>query len=255
MRPLLVRIGPVSVYAFGAMMALGFVAGFLLLRAELRRRGEPADLAWAILAAAVVGGVVGARVDLALHAWSTFAADPARFFLAQSGLVWYGGLAGGLLATWWPIRAYGVRWLVAADCCAPGLALGYAFGKLGCHLAGDGDWGTPTTLPWGVVYPEPVVPWPHPPGVRVHPAPLYELAAALGTFAVLWRMRDRPAPAGALFGVYLVLVGAARFAVELVRTNRPVLLGLTEAQWISVGAIAGGVLLARRLGPPRSSPR
>jgi phosphatidylglycerol:prolipoprotein diacylglycerol transferase len=245
--PVLYRLGPVSVHAFGAMMALGFLAAGLVLQRDLVRKGAGADAAWAIVGAGAAGGLVGARLMLVAHRWPAFVAAPADVLLSPSGLVWYGGLLGGIVATLWPIRHYGIAWASAADSAALGLALGYAFGKLGCHLAGDGDWGVPTGLPWGVAYGAGAAPWPHPPGVRVHPAPLYELAASLAIFADLWRRRTRAEPPGALFARWLVLAGAARFLVEFVRTNPPLLLGLTEAQWISL-ALAGGAAawLARR---------
>lgn len=256
MIPLLGHIGPIPVNSFGLMMALGFFVAGLVMQRDFRRKGEPADLAWALVGAGMAGGLVGAKLLFALHHWARFAAAPTAVLLGPSGFVWYGGFAGGLVATLWPIRRYGVRWPDAADTSALGLAIGYAFGKLGCHLAGDGDWGTATTLPWGVVYPHPVVPWPHPPGIRVHPAPLYELTAALGTFAALLAVRGRVTRAGTVFAAYLLLSGTARFLVEFVRVNPRGALDLTEAQWISLGLGAGAaawLVRGRRGGPRRES--
>jgi phosphatidylglycerol:prolipoprotein diacylglycerol transferase len=174
----------------------------------------------------------GARLHLAITHWETFVADPIAFLTAHSGLVWYGGLLGGVLASWLPIRAAGVPWLRAADTAA--LALGLAIGRVGCHLAGDGDWGVPSTLPWAVAYTKAIAVWPHPHGVRVHPAALYEMALLLLLAAGLWRIRRRVAPDGAVFFLYLWLAGAIRFTVEIVRTNPFGALGLTEAQWTSI---------------------
>ena len=240
MLPLLFRVGPVSVYSFGTMMALGFIAGGFVLERALRRGGWSPDAAWAIVGAAVVGGIVGGRLALAVQHWDAFVAAPGWFLASPSGFIWYGGLLGGVAATLVPIRRYGIPWRDAADAAAPALALGYACGKLGCHLAGDGDWGTPTTVPWAVAYLHGTARWPHAPGVRVHPAPLYELAASLAIFAVLWTMRDRPHAPGWTFGWYAVLAGTARLLVEFVRTNPPAFLGLTAAQWWSVALVAGG---------------
>jgi phosphatidylglycerol:prolipoprotein diacylglycerol transferase len=254
MSPVLFKIGPLPVYAFGAMMALGFLAAGVVLQHDLERKGASADLAWAIIAAGVLGGLLGARLLLVAHYWDRFAEAPLRFLVSQSGFIWYGGLAGGVVATLWPIRHYRIGWADAADSAALGLAIGYAFGKLGCHLAGDGDWGTPTTLPWGVAYLHGVAPWPHPPGVRVHPAPLYEMAASVAIFAALWGVRTHSEKPGTLFALWVLLAGAARFAIEFVRTNPPVLLGLSEAQWVSVALVVGGAawLVSARAAPARA---
>src|SRR5262249_37988329 len=147
------------------------------------------------------------------------------------------------------VRGFLVPWASAADTAAPALALGLAIGRVGCHLAGDGDWGTPSTLPWAVAYAHGVAPWPHPPGVRVHPAALYEGIALAALFAILWRERARLVPAGTTFAVYLIASGTIRFVVELVRTNPPIALGLTEGQWLSAAVAGVGIAMwsARRL--------
>ena len=123
-----------------------------------------------------------------------------------------------------------------------GLTIGLAIGRIGCHLSGDGDWGTPTSLPWGVAYPNGTADWRYPPGIFVHPAALYEMLALLGIFVLLLRLRSRVAPAGALFAIYLFLSGLTRLLVEVVRTNPPILFGLTEAQWTSIALSAGAAL-------------
>src|SRR5262249_55453288 len=147
---------------------------------------------------------------------------------------WYGGLLGGVLATIWPIQRAHVRYASALDTAALGLAIGLAIGRVGCHLSGDGDWGTPTTLPWGVAYAHGTAAWPYPDGIQVHPAALYEAAVLVGIFVLLLLLRSRVAPAGALFAIYLLLAGSTRFLIEFIRTNPPVLLGLSEAQWTSI---------------------
>ncbi len=233
MLPVLLEIRGVAIQSFGLMLSLAFLAGGLVMHADFRRKQVPAELAWWIVLCGLVGGLVGARIHLAFQHPEAFAADPVGFVASGSGLVWYGGLLGGVLATGWPIRRYRVRWLSAADSAAPALAVGLAIGRIGCHLAGDGDWGTPTQLPWGVAYVNAVAGWPHPAGVRVHPAALYELLALLAIAGALWRARSRVARDGEIFMRYLALAAAARFAIEFVRTARPLALGLSEAQWTS----------------------
>jgi phosphatidylglycerol:prolipoprotein diacylglycerol transferase len=129
------------------------------------------------------------------------------------------------------------------DSVALGAPVGHALGRVGCHLAGDGDWGTVTAGPWGVAYENAFIGWPHPPGVRVHPTSLYEAACYLAIFALLWgvrrRLEDRP---GALLALYLVLAAPARFAIETIRIDPEVLWGLTQAQLLSIALFAAGAV-------------
>jgi phosphatidylglycerol:prolipoprotein diacylglycerol transferase len=130
---------------------------------------------------------------------------------------------------------------VAADIMAPALAIGLAIGRRGCQLAGDGDYGVPTALPWGMSYPDGVVPTTE----RVHPTPIYEMVLYGAIFVALWRQRGRGLPPGHLIGQYLLYSGAARFAVELVRRNPTWLAGLTTAQWFSIASVLLGLYLMR----------
>src|SRR5262249_580447 len=108
--------------------------------------------------------------------------------------------------------------------------------------SGDGDWGPPTTLPWGVAYPNGTVPWPYAPGVCVHPAAIYEMLTLIGIFALLLGVRSRTAQPGTTFVIYLVLSATARFLLQFFRTNPTAFLGLTEAQWTSIALTAGAAL-------------
>jgi phosphatidylglycerol:prolipoprotein diacylglycerol transferase len=240
-RPVLFSIGGHDVWAWGTLVAIATAVGWFVVHRDLARKGVPAGLALSLACWGLLGGLVGARLWVAAHRAATLGAVSLRL-LTGGGFAWYGGLAGGVLATLLPIRRAGVPWLGVADSAALGLGLALAIGRVGCHLAGDGDWGTPTRVPWGVAYPNGIVPWPHPPGVVVHPAALYESAASIALFAALWRVRARLARPGTLFAWYLVLAGAIRFAIEFVRTNPPVLAGLTEAQWASAALGVGGAL-------------
>jgi phosphatidylglycerol:prolipoprotein diacylglycerol transferase len=123
-----------------------------------------------------------------------------------------------------------------------------ALGRIGCQLAGDGDWGAVSDVPWAMAYPHAIVGWPHPPGVRVHPTPIYEMLAYFAVFALLWSLRKRPHPDGTIFWWYLVLAPAARFVIEFYRINPPLALGLSAAQWFSLLLVGIGAwrLLASR---------
>jgi len=245
-QPVLFDFFGVKVHAFATMASLGFLAAALLMQRDFAGKRVPRELAWWIVATGMLGGIAGARLHLALWNWQAFAQDPLAFLAAPSGLIWYGGLVGGVLATWAPIRVFGVPWLRAADTAAPAIALGLAIGRIGCHLAGDGDWGVPTTLPWGVAYVDALAGWPHPPGVRVHPAMLYEMAALLALVVWLWRVRRRVTPDGAVFFLYLGFSGAIRFLVEGIRVTPVLALGMTEAQWIGIAVALASMLWLHR---------
>jgi phosphatidylglycerol---prolipoprotein diacylglyceryl transferase len=242
MRPTLFYLGQLAVPSFWVTAILGFVAAFLVIRSDLRRRGVDGDLAYDMVLYAYVGGWVGARLFLIPTAWDIFTADPIGFLLSGSGWVWYGGIAGGLVGIWWLARQQHLSLLYMADIASPALAIGLAIGRIGCQLAGDGDYGMPTDLPWGMSYPNGVVPTTE----NVHPAPIYEMLACLAIFAYLWRRRWQMPPTGDLFGWYLILSGIERFLIELVRRNPAWLLGLTTAQWFSVGFVVCGVIIIQR---------
>ena len=144
-----------------------------------------------------------------------------------SGLVWYGGVIGGAIAVIaWARLARACSTSALLDLAAVPLAMGYAIGRIGCQVSGDGDYGKVSSLPWAMGYPHGTVPTP--PGVKVQPTPIYE-TLAMGLVAWwLWRMRDRFRP-GALFAFYLLLSGLERLLVEFIRRNHRVALGSDRA--------------------------
>lgn len=233
MYPELFSIGPLTIHSFGVMMALAFVTAGLVLAWQLRKKGVDPQITYSFIIAAIIGGMVGAKVHyLILH--------PDQFSQAVfsgRGLVWYGGLIGGALAVTLVAARSKYRVAVIADAVAPALAVAYAVGRMGCFLNGD-DYGKPSGLPWAMAFPK----GDPPTTTLVHPTQLYEILASLVIFAILlWVLAPRLKRAGALFWSYLCLAGVERFLVEFVRTNQPVLLGLTQQQWISVGLTAAGV--------------
>src|SRR4051812_6499885 len=189
--------------------------------------------------AALVGGVIGSRVDYLAQNWSKVSHDLLGNIFSGSGLVWYGGAIGGaigvLLWAWW--RGY--LTLALLDVAAPALALGYAIGRCGCQVSGDGDYGKAWDGPWAMAYPDGTKPTDQ----TVHPTPVYETLAMGLVALLLWQLRDRLSN-GLLFALYLLLAGTERLLVEFIRRNEDVALGLTQAQLISVAMmIAGGVWL------------
>ncbi len=234
-----ISIGPVTLQTFGLMFALSFVVAGVIAHRRFRELGKPGDWAYEVIFAAIIGGLIGGRLYWAFENWGDVADDPFGNLFAGSGLTWYGGAFGGAAAVLLWARWRNFLNLEMFDLAAPAMAAGQAVGRIGCQLSGDGDYGEPWDGPWAMGYPDGVVPTP--PGVTVHPTPIYE-TLTLGLIAiVLWRLRDR-FRFGILFALYLVLAGLMRFLVEFIRTNDAVFAGLTMAQSISVAMIAGGVV-------------
>lgn len=234
MYPVILELGPVRIYSFGLMMALGFLAATYLTGKEFERRGYNGEIASSLVLWAAIGGLVGARLWNLVDDWNGFLADPIGAVFTGAGFTWYGGFLGGFVMVTIGLRRHGIPWAVGADSIAPGMVLGHAIGRIGCQLAGDGDWGAVTTVPWGMAYPKAIVGWDYPPGVVVHPTPLYEAAAYTAIFAFLWSIRRYDFPRGTLIALFLVLSPLARFLVEFVRINTRVLGPLTEAQLMSL---------------------
>ncbi len=241
------------VKTFGLLFALAFVASGALIARRLRELGKPVDWAYEVVFAALVGGLVGSRLYYVAQNYDKVKDDLIGGLFGGSGLVWYGGAIGGAIAVvLWAWRR-GMLNRALLDICAAPLALGYAVGRIGCQISGDGDYGKPWDGPWAMAYPDGVVPTDD----KVHPTPIYEtLAMGFLAFA-LWQLRDR-VRTGALFALYLVGAGVERFLVEFLRRNTETALGLTTAQlesvamvaigavWLALMARGGGVLLAVR---------
>ena len=238
MYPVLFQIGSFTVESFWVMVFLGFVAATFVTRAEFRRRGVDPALAYDLILYAYIGGLVGARLFLVFTYWDRFLEDPFTFLLSGSGWVFYGGLIGGAAATLFGVWRLDVPLGVVVDAAGPAIAIGQAIGRLGCQLAGDGDYGIPSSLPWAMSYPNGVVPTTE----RVHPTPIYESLAYLAIFYFLWSQRERLST-GEPLALYLILASAARFLVEFIRLNTVHAFGLTVAQWISLAMIAAGSAL------------
>jgi phosphatidylglycerol---prolipoprotein diacylglyceryl transferase len=256
--PFILDVGPLEITGYGIMMMVGFLAGGWLISLELRRQGLREDYAAEITIAAVIGGVLGAKL------WYVALTRDLDALLSRGGLVWYGGLIGGSLAVvlnGWRLRVP-IRW--TAHVVAPALAAAYALGRVGCFLVND-DYGIPTSLPWGMRFRQGLPPStaenmhslfgiPVPAGVdpstvmAVHPTQIYETLAMLVAFAILWRLRKKEWGVGALFGVYLMFAGIERFLVEFVRAKDDRFLGpFTIAQLTSLILVAIGAMVWSRL--------
>lgn len=222
---------------FGVMFALGFLAAGAVIARRLKELGKPVDWAYEIIFAGLLGGLVGSRLYWLFEHPSEFSDDPLGSLFGGTGLTWYGGAIGGALAVVLWARRKGMLNVGLLDLCAAPLALGYAFGRIGCQLSGDGDYGKAWDGPWAMGYPNGTVPTD--PGVTVHPTPIYE-TLAMGLVAwLLWVYRDRLAP-GLVFAWYLVAAGLERFLIEFLRLNEETALGLTTAQLESLVLMAAG---------------
>ncbi|MES2126699.1 MAG: prolipoprotein diacylglyceryl transferase family protein [Pseudomonadota bacterium] len=258
---------PLPLATFGLMVALATLAAATCLQAEIRRlHGSGRDGRWGSFAqppheyipnftlAVLLAGVLGARLFHILDHLDQFEQAPWAMIFSRSGLSIFGGLIGGTLAGLFVVRRWRLPAVPMLDATAPAMMLGYAIGRIGCQISGDGDWGRvanmalkPDWLPtwaWAQtydnnIYGELIAA----PGV--YPAPMYETAMGLLCFALLWTLRRHPFKAGWLFSVYLVLTGVERFLIEQIRINPVVHLGPfagTQAEMIAVALLGCGLL-------------
>src|SRR6202163_1550978 len=192
------HLGPLTIPTFGLMVATGLLVAAYVLQADFDRRrvvlaptkksngGPPQrkDEGFLIIGIAGFAGLIGARLYHVLESPSEFFADPWPQLFSRYGFAWFGGLLGGLIALIILARYLKIPLLEFLDICSPAAAVGYAIGRIGCLLSGDGDYGMSTSLPWGMSFPNGVVPTTD----RVHPTPLYEFLIWLAIAAFLWHM-------------------------------------------------------------------
>lgn len=264
--PFNIQLGPLEVTGYGIMMMVGFLVGGWLIEQELRRLGFRSEYSGDIVLAAVVGGVLGAKL------WYVALTQDMGALFSRGGLVWYGGFFGGTLAValMGLRRKVPIRWTL--QLCAPALPAAYALGRAGCFMVGD-DYGRPTSSFLGVQFPEGLPPSTAgtmqsmfgievAPGIdpatvlSVHPTQLYEVVAMLLVFMALWSWRTRSYGTGWLFGAYLMFAGVERFLVEILRAKDDRFLGVfTIAQLTSVGLLTLGLILFVRFkGAGREEP-
>jgi phosphatidylglycerol:prolipoprotein diacylglycerol transferase len=219
------------------MFALAFIAAGAVVARRLKEWGKPTDWAYEMIIAGLVGGIVGARLNYVIQNYDAVKGDLLGNLFSGAGLVWFGGLIGGAIgvALWaWRRKLLDLNLL---DLAAVPLCVGYAIGRIGCQVSGDGDYGTAWDGPWAMAYPNGTEPTDTP----VHPTPIYETLAMGMAAYVLWRLRDRFQP-GILFAIYLIFAGTERLLVEFIRRNDAELLGLTQPQLISIVMMVAGAV-------------
>lgn len=260
---------------FGLMVATGLLVAAYVLQADFDRRREGFlkngylkegketthhDEGFLIIGIAGISGLVGAKLYHAFQDPSTWKAA----LVSRYGFAWFGGFLGGFIALWFLAKHYGIPVLEFMDVCSPAAAVGYAIGRIGCLLSGDGDYGIPTRLPWGMSFPYPATvpttgPWDpeghsgvcnkfgFPENCTVHPTPIYEFLVWMLIAVILWRIGKKVLngeAAGKVFSYYLILTGVARFLIEFIRINPRSFLGLSNAQIASLVSILLGIILA-----------
>jgi phosphatidylglycerol:prolipoprotein diacylglycerol transferase len=253
-----IQLGPLEITGYGIMMMVGFLMGGWLIERELRRLGFRAEYSGDFVLAAVVGGVIGAKL------WYVVLTQDMGALFSRGGLVWYGGFLGGVVAVILigAYRKVPIRWTMHLG--APALAAAYALGRAGCFMVGD-DYGRPTSAWWGVQFPDglpastaanmgAMFGTPIPAGMdpatllAVHPTQLFEVVLMFGAFMLLWSWRTKAWGTGWLFGAYLVFAGVERFLIEILRAKDDRFLGqFTIAQLTSVILVVIGVTLILRL--------
>ncbi len=267
MIPKLFQIGPVPVYSYGLMLGISFIVASYLLTREFKRKKMDENIAVNMTFLALIGGIVGAKLLYVIEEWSYITSLSSNklfttegLFSAQ-GLTFYGGFILATLMIFFYARKKRIPFLRVCDAAAPSLAIGYGIARIGCHLAGDGDYGVPVSefaswVPWGTDYSNGTLPPSAafrgteiaqkfggvvPDNTLCHPTPVYEFILAVIILAVLWYFRKKFKADGKLFFLYLMLSGVSRLLVEFIRLNPEIIFGLSEAQIISIVLITIGI--------------
>ena len=247
-------VGPLEVTGFGLAMFLGFVMAQIVVSHETARRGHDPEPIADLIFAAVIGGLLGAKLY-----YVALTRDPAALF-QRAGFVYWGGLMGGIVAVLAMARWKRLRLWQIADVAGPAVMAAYAIGRTGCWAVGD-DYGLPWDGPLAVKFPQGAPPstvgvmsrafgvhfpagMPAETVVAVHPTQLYMTLLATVFFLVLWRLRDHRHAEGWLWGVFCALAGVERFIVEFFRAKDDRIFGgFTTAQVIALAFFLVGVAI------------
>ena len=228
-----------AIYSFGLMLVVAFYTCYYLLENDLKNSDYNDKLASDIIFWSALGGIVGSKFYHVIENLDRIMASPDPFseIFSGSGLVFFGGLTGAIIAVTFVLKSYKVSWFEFADRLAPLIFLGYAIGRIGCFLVGD-DYGIPSDLPWAMPFPDGLPPT----NIAVHPTQLYETIICGLLFYYLWSRRNNPRVPGSYFFKYLIFAGIERFLIEIIRTNEKYLFDIfSGAQIISVFMICIGI--------------
>ena len=261
MHPVLFRLGPITIYTYGVLVAAGVLLGLWYGRRQASRAGLDPDKVWNLGIYMVLAALVLAKVWLVFSSWDYYVAHPQEIFSIatfQSGGTFYGGVVGAILAIALYTHFQKVSILSVLDTFAAALPLGHAIGRLGCFAAGC-CYGKPTSLPWGATFTDRTAELlaGTPLGVRLHPTQLYEAAAEFLNFVFLIWLGGRQRFKGQMLGAYFLLYGIERGTIEFFRGDpgRTMMLhnALSLMQLASIAFILVGAFFWWR-GPRSNSP-
>jgi len=232
--PTIIQLGPLPIHSFGMMIALMFIACVYLLGDSFEEAGVDRKLAEKFVFSSVIFGLLGARVWYLIENISTVKNDIWGAVISGAGFTFYGGFVVSILVVIFLCRKHKIPAATFFDNVGPTLALGYAIGRLGCQLAGDGDYGFTTTSFLGMSYATGVVPTA--PGVLAFPTPLFESLISILICHFLLSVRNKPSLQAPFkrWGLYLLLISSERFFIEFFRINERFSLGFSEAQYFSI---------------------
>mgnify|MGYP000856955581 FL=1 len=262
MHPILFEYGPIRIGTYGVTLAIAFISAFLLINRQFRKNNCDVELAWDLHFFAIFGGMIGSRLLFIFENFKAFLADPVSMIFSTTGFSVLGGYVLALILCIVRVRMSGEPFFRIADIYVPGMAIGYAIGRLGCIVAGDGCYGLPCELPWSMSFPKGLVSTlstenpplaalyaklfpgkPVPVDIHVHPTPLYESISTFILLAILllvnWRIGG-----GRRFAFFMVWFGVSRFFVEFIRLNPFVYWGMSSSQVLSLLFILGGIIIA-----------
>jgi len=243
MYPKLISIGSFYIPTYGVLVALGFLAGLTVTLQLARKVGLPAEKVANLAVYCAIAGIAGAKLFMFLFDLPDYIRDPGQIFTLetlQAAGVFHGGFIVAFVFALIYIQRQSLPPLATMDTFAPGIVLGQAVGRLGCFAAGC-CWGKACNLPWGVRFQSNVAS-PVPLNHTLHPVQLYESAANLAIFAILYRQFGRKHRNGQIIGLYLILYSTARFLIEFFREHEQSLVGpFSLTQWIALALLALGI--------------
>ncbi len=232
-----IQLGPITIYTWGLIVAIGFLVGILLAVRYGKKKGFKEDDIYGLCFYVLLGAIIGARLIFIITNLDLFSNDILGVFKVwHGGMDFIGGLGGGLLAGTIFIKVKKLDFLGYVDLLAPYIAIGHAIGRLGCVLGDGGHLGKPTNLPWGIVHE----------GVARHPAALYEMLALIALFIVLLKLRKKNMEKGMLFASYVIGYSILRFGIDFIRADR-IVYGLTGTQWGLILASIVAILWIRKI--------
>jgi phosphatidylglycerol:prolipoprotein diacylglycerol transferase len=241
MFPILLKLGPLSIHAYGFFIAVAFMAGILLSYYYVKKEGLNTDIILELAIYGLIAAIVGSRLFYVIGQWDVYRDHPLEIIMVQNGgLVFLGGLLLAILATIVYARIKNIPLLKLLDVCSPVVSLGYAIARVGCFLNGC-CFGIPTKLPWGINFPPDSLSYFYFPGEKLHPTQIYSLLAMLAVFGILGWMYERKRFDGQIFFWWMILYSVYRFAVEFFRFSPIHWVGLTPSQWMVIFTLIFGV--------------